>query len=169
MREREPLYVISVAAQLVGMHAQTLRKYERERFVVPSRTSGRLRLYSAADLDRLRQVKHLVNARGLNLAGVELALVVSHRLRGLRAMARTAMNGDDLRDRVEGETRELLALLGGLGEGELAEHGGSGVADRPTSAPRTHRDVAREPLSGTPRRTAKRRATPRDYTIARST
>jgi MerR family transcriptional regulator, heat shock protein HspR len=80
MRHNEPLYVISVAARLLELHPQTLRKYEREGFVAPSRTTGNLRLYSAEDLELLRQVKHLVENRGINLAGVELALQVTKRL-----------------------------------------------------------------------------------------
>ena len=70
----EPVFIISVAARLLEMHPQTLRKYEREGLIAPSRTTGNLRLYSDEDLDRLRQVKFLVNERGLNLAGVQLIL-----------------------------------------------------------------------------------------------
>ena len=57
----EPLFVISVAARLVKMHPQTLRKYEREGLIAPSRTQGNLRLYSDQDIERLRQVKYLVD------------------------------------------------------------------------------------------------------------
>lgn len=112
MKERDPLYVISVASRLVGMHAQTLRKYERERFVVPSRTKGRLRLYAPADLARLRQIKQLVEVQGLNLAGVELVLHVSQRLQALRESARAAQSTGELQERVEHDARELIALLG---------------------------------------------------------
>lgn len=83
-RINEPVFVISVAARLVEMHPQTLRKYEREGLVAPSRTVTNLRLYSDQDIERLRQVKHLVEQRGLNLAGVQLALEVSRDLRALR-------------------------------------------------------------------------------------
>jgi MerR family transcriptional regulator/heat shock protein HspR len=76
----EALYIISVAARMVGMHAQTLRKYERAGFLLPSRTDGRLRLYSREDLRRLRQIKRLVESRELNLAGVELALGLTDEL-----------------------------------------------------------------------------------------
>lgn len=84
-RYSEPLFVISVAARLVEMHPQTLRKYEREGLVAPSRTSGNLRLYSDSDIEQLRQVKYLVEQRGLNLAGVQLALELTRELRRLRA------------------------------------------------------------------------------------
>jgi MerR family transcriptional regulator/heat shock protein HspR len=84
-RYSEPLFVISVAARLVEMHPQTLRKYEREGLVAPSRTSGNLRLYSDSDIEQLRQVKYLVEQRGLNLAGVQLALELTRELKRLRA------------------------------------------------------------------------------------
>lgn len=86
-RFSEPLFVISVAARLVEMHPQTLRKYEREGLIAPSRTQGNLRLYSDRDIERLRQVKYLVEDRGLNLAGVQLALDITRKLRELRGAA----------------------------------------------------------------------------------
>lgn len=88
-RFNEPLFVISVAARLVEMHPQTLRKYEREGLIAPSRTQGNLRLYSDRDIEQLRQVKYLVEDRGLNLAGVQLALELTRRLRKLRVQAET--------------------------------------------------------------------------------
>ncbi len=84
-RFSEPLFVISVAARLVEMHPQTLRKYEREGLVAPSRTSGNLRLYSDSDIEQLRQVKYLVEQRGLNLAGVQLALELTRQLQRIRS------------------------------------------------------------------------------------
>jgi MerR family transcriptional regulator/heat shock protein HspR len=83
-RFNEPLFVISVAARLVEMHPQTLRKYEREGLIAPSRTTGNLRLYSDRDIERLRQVKYLVEERGLNLAGVQIALDMTQSLLDLR-------------------------------------------------------------------------------------
>lgn len=68
------IYVISVAARILEMHPQTLRKYERVGFVSPSRTGGKLRLYSEEDIVKLRLIKHLTAEMGLNIAGVELAL-----------------------------------------------------------------------------------------------
>ncbi len=111
MYDREPLYVISVAARLLDMHAQTLRKYEREQFIKPSRTQGRLRLYSAEDIERLRQIKHLVEGVGLNLAGVELALGMSQRLAGLRDKVRDAPSQEHAAI-VESEIAVLLRALG---------------------------------------------------------
>ena len=70
----EPCFVISVAARMVGVHAQTLRYYERVNLIWPSRTGGRQRLYSVADINRLRRIKTLTEDMGVNLAGAEVAL-----------------------------------------------------------------------------------------------
>src|ERR671927_547570 len=94
-RLNEPVFVISVAARLLKMHPQTLRKYEREGLIAPSRTTGNLRLYSDQDIERLRQVKYLVEERGLNLAGVQLALELTHRLREVRSDVAAAAEGDE--------------------------------------------------------------------------
>ena len=79
-RPEEGLYIISVAARILHMHPQTLRKYERVGLVRPSRTVGMLRLYSERDIAKLRMIKHLVDEMRLNLAGVEMALAVFDRL-----------------------------------------------------------------------------------------
>ena len=79
-----PRYMISVAAELVGMHPQTLRIYEQKGLVRPKRTSGNTRLYSESDLDRLRKIQHLTNEFGLNLAGVELVLRLEDELRRMK-------------------------------------------------------------------------------------
>lgn len=78
------VYVISVAAELAGVHPQTLRIYERKGLVDPARTSGGSRRYSDADIDLLRRIQDLTNA-GLNLAGVERVLVLEEENRRLRA------------------------------------------------------------------------------------
>jgi MerR family transcriptional regulator/heat shock protein HspR len=80
-----PRYVISVATVMVGVHPQTLRQYERVGLVQPRRTSGRQRLYSQADIDRLRQVQRLVNDLGVNLAGVDVILRMSERIQTMEA------------------------------------------------------------------------------------
>ncbi len=79
--DERPRYMISVAADLVGMHPQTLRIYEQKGLVRPSRTSGNTRLYSEADLERLRLIQRLTTELGLNLAGVELVLRLEDELR----------------------------------------------------------------------------------------
>ena len=76
-----PIYMISVAADLVGMHPQTLRIYEQKGLVRPQRTPGGTRLYSEADVDRLRIIQRLTTELGLNLAGVELVLRLEDELR----------------------------------------------------------------------------------------
>ena len=72
--DNRPRYMISVAADLVGMHPQTLRIYESKGLIRPKRTAGNTRLYSDADLERLRLIQQLTNELGLNLAGVEQVL-----------------------------------------------------------------------------------------------
>jgi MerR family transcriptional regulator/heat shock protein HspR len=76
-----PRYMISVAAEIVGMHPQTLRIYEAKGLVRPRRTAGNTRLYSEIDLDRLRLIQRLTTELGLNLAGVETVLRLEDELR----------------------------------------------------------------------------------------
>jgi len=89
--EDEPCYVISVAARMVGMHAQTLRYYERAGLLRPSRSRGRIRLYSVADINRLRQIQRLIADLGVNLAGAEVILRMGERIEQLQ------VEMDDLR------------------------------------------------------------------------
>ena len=84
MASREALYIISVAARLVDMHPSTLRKYERVGFLEPSRMGGKLRLYSSEDIQRLRQIKWLVEDRGVNIAGIDMALDLTELLLQVR-------------------------------------------------------------------------------------
>jgi MerR family transcriptional regulator/heat shock protein HspR len=86
MTEQErPRYMISVAAELVGMHPQTLRIYESKGLVRPKRTPGNTRLYSEADLERLRLIQRLTTELGLNLAGVETVIRLEDELSKARA------------------------------------------------------------------------------------
>jgi len=119
-RFSEPLFVISVAARLVEMHPQTLRKYEREGLIAPSRTSGNLRLYSDRDIERLRQVKYLVEQRGLNLAGVQLALELTHQVQDLKERIETATEGRKSSP-VVAELDKLLETLGFVDEQRVRE------------------------------------------------
>ena len=84
----EPCFVISVAARIVGVHAQTLRHYERVGLIWPSRTGGRQRLYSMADIERLRRLKSLTEDMGVNLAGAEIALKLMARIEELEGQVR---------------------------------------------------------------------------------
>jgi MerR family transcriptional regulator/heat shock protein HspR len=86
MTEQErPRYMISIAAELVGMHPQTLRIYESKGLVRPRRTPGNTRLYSEADLERLRLIQRLTTELGLNLAGVETVIRLEDELGKARA------------------------------------------------------------------------------------
>lgn len=80
----QPIYVISVAAKMVGLHPQTLRHYEEMGLVKPGRTDGNIRLYSPVDIDRLRQINRLTNELGVNLAGVQIILDMRERLQRLQ-------------------------------------------------------------------------------------
>ena len=86
--EDEPCFVISVAARIIGVHAQTLRYYERVGLIWPSRTGGRQRLYSMADIERLRRIKALTEDMGVNLAGAEVALKLMMRIEELELEVR---------------------------------------------------------------------------------
>jgi len=70
----EPVYLISVVSTILNIHPQTLRQYEREGLVKPSRTEGRMRLYSQRDIDRMKMILRLTRQMGINLAGVDVIL-----------------------------------------------------------------------------------------------
>lgn len=80
LRNDEPCYVISVAARLVGMHQQSLRYYERAGLVAPSRSSGRRRMYSPQDIERLREIQRMMSDLGVNLAGVDMIFRMRHKM-----------------------------------------------------------------------------------------
>ncbi len=106
------VYIISVAARILEMHPQTLRKYERIGLLSPSRTVGMLRLYSEEDLARLRLIKNLVGELGLNMAGVQLALGIFNRLLKIR-VGIDKLEGRDLRLFLQSEVDDLLGQLQG--------------------------------------------------------
>ena len=86
----QPIYVISVAAKMVGLHPQTLRHYENLGLVVPKRSQGNIRLYSPTDIDRLHQINRLANELGVNLAGVQVILDLRERLEQLQLEMETS-------------------------------------------------------------------------------
>ena len=98
MMDDRPRYMISVAADLVGMHPQTLRIYETKGLVQPQRTAGNTRLYSESDLERFRLINQLTTELGLNLAGVEHVIRLEEQLRRMQRRM----------ERLELETRERL-------------------------------------------------------------
>ena len=91
-----PRYMISIAAELVGMHPQTLRIYEQKGLVQPKRSAGNTRLYSDADVERLREIQRLTSEIGLNLAGVERVLRLEDELQ--RMKGRIARMEAEMRD-----------------------------------------------------------------------
>ena len=76
----EPVYLISIVAKILDIHPQTLRQYERENLVTPSRSDGRIRLYSQRDIDRIKLILRLTREMGVNLAGVDVALRLKEQL-----------------------------------------------------------------------------------------
>ena len=95
-----PVYVISVAAELVDMHPQTLRLYERKGLIRPNRSSGKTRLYSERDVEHLREIRRLTQELGVNLAGVEEVMKLRHEL-------------DDVQAQLEGEIVRLEGAIRG--------------------------------------------------------
>lgn len=87
LTEETPVYVISVAAQLSGLHPQTLRQYDRLGLVSPDRTAGRGRRYSARDIETLREVQRLSQDEGINLAGIKRIIELENQVTALRARA----------------------------------------------------------------------------------
>jgi MerR family transcriptional regulator, heat shock protein HspR len=118
-----PRYMISIAAELVGMHPQTLRIYEAKGLVRPKRTPGNTRLYSEADLDRLRLIQRLTGELGLNLAGVGTVLRLEDELERMRARI----------DRMEREMRERIRSVERQYKREvvLYRKGGERTPERP--------------------------------------
>jgi MerR family transcriptional regulator/heat shock protein HspR len=109
----QDLFLISMAAERLGMHPQTLRKYERLGLIQPSRTIGSMRLYSREELDRLRLIKHLVDELGINLAGVQRLLSIAevvHRIQPL--MDEGALSTGAGRRQLLSEIRRLNEMVG---------------------------------------------------------
>jgi MerR family transcriptional regulator/heat shock protein HspR len=106
-----PRYMISVAADLVGMHPQTLRIYEQKGLVLPKRTAGNTRLYSEFDIERLRLIQRLTTEIGLNLAGVERVLHLEDELQQMkRRLARMEAEMRETINEVHRQYRRDLVL-----------------------------------------------------------
>ena len=117
MIDDRPRYMISIAAELVGMHPQTLRVYETKGLVRPRRTPGNTRLYSEADLERLRLIQRLTGELGLNLAGVETVLRLEDELGRLRArLARLERERREEVERVHRQYRREIVLYSDHGD-----------------------------------------------------
>jgi MerR family transcriptional regulator, heat shock protein HspR len=114
--EDEPCYVISVASRMVGMHAQSLRNYERMGLIRPSRSAGRVRLYSQSDVERLRYIQRLIADLGVNLAGVDVIIRMNENMR------RMEQEMDQLRRELQAyRDRMLPAVPKGRGGGATGE------------------------------------------------
>lgn len=108
----DELYLISMAARHLGMHPQTLRKYERLGLVRPSRTLGSMRVYTRDEIERLRTIKQLVDEAGINLAGVQRLLEVADVVRRLQPLARQDDWSRSSMRRLTQEIDRLSAMLG---------------------------------------------------------
>ena len=105
----QDLYLISMAARMLGMHPQTLRKYERLGLVQPTRTIGSMRLYSRDELDRLKVIKRMVDDGGINLAGVQRLLSIAEVVTRIRPLVRTSTTSTPARDEAPRDVRRRLA------------------------------------------------------------
>lgn len=108
----DDFFFISVAARMLGMHPQTLRKYERLGFVQPSRTIGSMRVYSREELERLRLIKRLVDDAGINLAGVQRLLSIAEVVQRMRPLMRDEPLSARETRRLTQEVDQLARLLG---------------------------------------------------------
>jgi MerR family transcriptional regulator/heat shock protein HspR len=112
MSLQDDFYFISVAARMLGMHPQTLRKYERLGLVQPSRTMGSMRLYTRDELERLRIIKRLVEDGGINLAGVQRLLAIAEIVQRMQPMMTDEpLSARDTR-RLSQDFQELVRMLG---------------------------------------------------------
>ena len=107
------LYFISMAARILGMHPQTLRKYERLGLIQPTRTIGSMRVYSREELERLKLIKRLVEDGGINLAGVQRLLSIAEIVQRIRPLMRDdSVSARDARRRLAHELDELSRIVG---------------------------------------------------------
>ena len=107
----EGVYIISVAARILEMHPQTLRKYERLGLIQPQRTNGMLRLYSQDDIRKILLIRHLMENLGLNLAGVEFVLALVANLGTLRHRLRSVASNDDVKKFIDDEFSQVLKSM----------------------------------------------------------
>ena len=113
MALQQDLFLISMAAEMLGMHPQTLRKYERLGLIQPSRTIGSMRLYSREELERLRLIKRLVDELGINLAGVQRLLSIAEVMQRIRPlMEESALSTGSGRQQLLTEMRRLNDVIG---------------------------------------------------------
>jgi MerR family transcriptional regulator/heat shock protein HspR len=112
MAAETELYFISMAARLLDMHPQTLRKYERLGLVRPTRTIGSMRVYSSDELERLRLIKHLVEEVGVNLAGVQRLLSIAEAVQRIQPLISDEGSISDARRRLAREIARIASMAG---------------------------------------------------------
>ena len=118
--EERGVFMISVAAELAEMHPQTLRMYETRGLITPKRSPKNTRLYSQADVERLRRIQQMTSDEGLNLAGVETVLELERRLERMRGeMAKMRKRAAEMESRMTQELERLRKSMGG----ELVPYG----------------------------------------------
>ena len=118
--EERGVFMISVAAELAHMHPQTLRMYEARGLIAPKRSAKNTRLYSQADVERLRRIQQMTSEEGLNLAGVETVLELERRVERMKSdMARMSRRAAKMEQRMTEELERLRKSLGG----ELVPYG----------------------------------------------
>jgi MerR family transcriptional regulator, heat shock protein HspR len=118
--EDRGVFMISVAAELAEMHPQTLRMYEARGLITPKRSQKNTRLYSQADVERLRRIQRMTSEEGLNLAGVETVLELEQRVEKMRSdIARVRKQAAEMERQMSGELERLRKSLGG----ELVPYG----------------------------------------------
>jgi len=111
----KPLYVISVAAELVDMHPQTLRLYERKGLIEPSRSAGKTRLYSQRNIEQLREIRRLTQELGVNLAGVEEIIKLRSRLDDLQSSMESRIG------QLQGQLEERIGGIRGALPAEIED------------------------------------------------
>lgn len=122
-----PLYMISVAADLAGVHPQTLRIYERKELICPQRSQGNTRLYSEADIERLRFIQQLTQEEGINLAGVTRIIDMQRQLERVNAQleqARRALAENERRARAQERVIRSHTALVHVRSGAVVRHTG---------------------------------------------
>jgi MerR family transcriptional regulator/heat shock protein HspR len=110
--DMDDFFLISVAARMLGMHPQTLRKYDRLGLIQPSRTVGSMRVYSQDEIERLRAIKRLVDDAGINLAGVQRLLSIAEVVQRIRPLMRDEPISAREARRLSQEIDELTKMLG---------------------------------------------------------
>jgi MerR family transcriptional regulator/heat shock protein HspR len=129
------VFMISVAAELAAMHPQTLRLYEARGLITPKRSPKNTRLYSQADVERLRRIQQMTSEEGLNLAGVETVLELERRVEQMRAqIARMRKRAAEMEKQMGKEMERLRKSLGG----ELVPYGAyepDALGGKPTKIP----------------------------------